>query len=44
MAVALKACNSASAVVSSLAAVPSRRLVPRRVNAFLELLSAGAQP
>ena len=29
--------------VRVLAAVPSRRLVPRRVNAFLELLSAGAQ-
>jgi len=30
--------------VRVLAAVPSRRLVPRRVNAFLELLSASAQP
>jgi DNA-binding transcriptional LysR family regulator len=30
--------------VRVLAAVPSRRLVPRRVNVFLELLAAGAQP
>ena len=30
--------------VRVLAAVPSRRLVPRRVSVFLELLSAGAQP